>query len=157
MTLLERYWSKVAKGDGCWEWIGARKSGPFPYGLYRLDGRWVRAHRVSYEDAIGPIPPGLNVCHKCDNPPCVRPDHLFVGTTLDNVRDKIAKGRDFTPFRGQVQRGELNRAAKLTENDVSAIRAAVAAGERQKDIAARYGMDRANVSQIVRGFSWKHV
>lgn len=87
----EHFWARVLKTDGCWEWQAGCSSGG--YGTYAVK-RWPhRAHRVSYALTYGPIPPGMLVCHHCDNKRCVRPDHLFLGTTLDNVRDKLAKGR----------------------------------------------------------------
>jgi DNA-binding CsgD family transcriptional regulator len=88
----ERFWRKVRKGEECWEWTGFRVP-PLGYGRFRLNDEQTWAHRVSWELTFGPIPEGLQVCHRCDNPPCVRPDHLFLGTPLDNVRDMIGKGR----------------------------------------------------------------
>lgn len=87
----ERFWSKVQKGEGCWEWQGRRF--PFGYGAFYLEGQWNGAHRASWRVHFGEIPDGLWVLHRCDNPPCVRPDHLFLGTHLDNVRDMCRKGR----------------------------------------------------------------
>jgi hypothetical protein len=95
-SLLRRFWQRVAKGDGCWEWTGKRdKNG---YGrVYLGGGREARregfAHRVSYTIHFGPIPDGLDVLHHCDAPRCVRPDHFFLGTQTDNMRDMDAKGR----------------------------------------------------------------
>ncbi len=86
-----RFWQKVQKGDGCWEWQGSRNK--LGYGITSLRGRAIRAHRVSWEIVNGPIPDGLLVCHRCDNPACVRPDHLFLGTQIDNLRDMRTKGR----------------------------------------------------------------
>jgi hypothetical protein len=86
-----RFWPKVAKSDGCWEWMGSRKE--TGYGLFTLDSRTSSAHRFSYSLAFGSIPAGMEVCHHCDNPPCVRPDHMFLGTHSDNMRDRFAKGR----------------------------------------------------------------
>lgn len=87
-----RYFTEIADPDACWEWQGARRVRG--YGKFSTWGRRsVVASRYAWERAFGPIPPGLQVCHRCDNPPCVRPSHLFVGTQLDNVRDQAAKGR----------------------------------------------------------------
>lgn len=88
-----RFWTSVKSSAGCWEWMKGR-SDERGYGVTADVGRKLQAHRASWELHYGPIPEGLFVCHKCDNPPCVRPDHLFLGTHLDNMRDMIAKGRD---------------------------------------------------------------
>lgn len=92
-TTTDRFWAKVKKSDACWEWQGGRL--PHGYGrivISRKEGA-VRAHRFSWELHFGPIPDGMVICHRCDNPPCVRPDHLFVGTQSDNMRDCVNKGR----------------------------------------------------------------
>jgi hypothetical protein len=112
-------------------------------------GRHRRAHRVSYELAYGPIPEGLLVCHRCDNPPCVRPDHLFLGTNLDNMRDARAKGRNV--------HGETHPTAKLTLADVLEIRRAYAAREMDTyELAEKYGVRNPAISRIVRGDRWGH-
>jgi hypothetical protein len=89
-STLQRFWAKVAVGPGCWEWTAGTQYG---YGRFVLGGRTFKAHRLSYEISVGVIPDGLKVLHHCDNPPCVNPAHLFVGTHADNVRDREAKGR----------------------------------------------------------------
>lgn len=88
-----RFWAKVNKHtlSGCWEWTGARLK--FGHGIFWTGDRKVVAHRWAYEDAKGPIPPGLIACHHCDNPPCVNPEHIFIGTHKDNSQDAIKKGR----------------------------------------------------------------
>jgi len=93
MTVADRFWSKVQCLPGpCWLWTGTRQHNG--YGRILVDGRMRQAHRVSYELTFGPVPAGLQVCHKCDNPPCVNPDHLFVGTQSDNLFDQGRKGRN---------------------------------------------------------------
>lgn len=95
-TMAKRLWAKVTRSDGCWIWTGATH--PNGYGHLRGEGGvaapFVYAHRAVYELTFGPIPDGLSVCHTCDNPRCVRPDHLWLGTASDNMRDCVAKGRD---------------------------------------------------------------
>jgi hypothetical protein len=157
-AIEERFWSKVRKsdGDGCWEWTGAltaRRRGADGYGQFSADGRRGRAHRVSWEMANGPIPAGMYVCHRCDNPPCVNPAHLFLGTEKDNAADMARKGRS----RNNPVLGERHFRAKLTAAGVLAIRARRAAGESDSAIAADIGISRPAVNRIGRGVSWAHV
>jgi len=102
--------------SGCWEW--ARSRAPNGYGRLKIGTRTVYAHRAAWTLHFGPIPPGLFVCHRCDNPPCVRPDHLFLGTSADNVRDSIEKGRwgHRRPPRLHCGRGHERIAANLQPN-----------------------------------------
>jgi len=88
----ERFWKKVGQEEGCWEWT-ASGDGIYGYGHLVIAGRIEKAHRVSWEIHHGPISPGLWVLHECDNPPCVRPDHLFLGTAATNAADRNRKGR----------------------------------------------------------------
>lgn len=152
-----RFWAKVAKGDGCWEWQGARRR----YGVVQIDGRPQSAHRVSYELAFGSIPAGLLVCHTCDNPPCVRPDHLFLGASADNVADAEAKGRrtygdrHWTRLR-PMPRGEANRSARLTQRQVDEIRAQYVRGVTSiRDLAAAYGVSKSTIGYVVTGETWR--
>lgn len=90
---IDRFWDKVHLSDGCWEWTAAK--GNFGYGVAWFGGRLQKAHRVSWQLAHeSDIPPGMFICHRCDNPACVRPDHLFLGTATDNARDMVRKGRN---------------------------------------------------------------
>ena len=141
-TIASRLWAQIDRGtpSECWPWGGHRSSG---YGVICRK----KAHRVVYEVMYGPIPPGLNVLHRCDNPPCCNPAHLFLGTQAANVRDMIAKGRD------RKCHGERHRCAKLSAADVAALRAA-AKVERTSKLAAQFGISPGHVRKIVRGANW---
>lgn len=91
MKTQDEFWRNVRKTDGCWEWLGGRLH--WGYGSVKWNGRTTRAHRLAWTFVNGPIQPGMNLLHKCDNPPCVRPDHLMLGTLRDNTQDSIVKGR----------------------------------------------------------------
>ena len=145
-AIEDRFWEKVQKSDGCWLWIGGRDSRG--YGAFKAE-RMTKAHRYSWELHFGKIQNGLFVLHRCDNPPCVCPDHLFLGTHLENMADMRAKDRS--------HRGERQYMARLTERAVREIRAAAARGENYGEIAKRFGVCRANVSQVVLRNTWKHV
>lgn len=111
--VMERFWSKVRIGDGCWEWQATRLPRGYGQFQFKLDGgKWRHhgAHRVAWMLERGPIPPGVQVCHRCDNPRCVRPSHLFLGTAADNVRDMDRKGRRVSPL-GPRPRAEEHHAA----------------------------------------------
>jgi hypothetical protein len=117
-----------------------------------------RAHRFSWVLHHGAIPKGLDVLHRCDNPSCVRPDHLFLGTALDNGRDMASKGRSGATIHPEkISRGESRPASKLTEKDVVDIRKLYAEGKTQKEISQKYNVTSALISGIVRRIGWKHV
>ena len=147
--LAVRFWAKVDQSGPCWLWTGYRDR--WGYGVASRDKRAILAHRLAYELTYGPIPAGQVVCHRCDNPACVRPDHLWLGTPLDNERDKIAKGRKHT------QRGARNSRAKLTAQDVTAIRAAHDAGQNADALASAYGVTAYTIHDIVTFRSWRHL
>lgn len=88
-----RFWSKVNRTDTCWLWTAGKNN--HGYGTFKLNDKPRKAHRIAYELSVGPIPHGLNVLHHCDNPPCVNPNHLFIGTQEDNVRDMTFKSRHY--------------------------------------------------------------
>lgn len=147
-TLAEYFWEYVEKTDTCWWWTGIIHSNG--YGRFWLNDTRFYAHRVSYELNCGPIPPGYFVCHHCDNPLCVRPDHLFLGTPQENVADSVAKGRS--------ARGEKNAHTKLTEEDVIAIRETYAAGGiTHRELAHQYNVSRKSIGDIINRRRWKHV
>lgn len=146
-----RFWSKVHRSEGCWEWTGAHSA--CGYGQLRSRGVTYYAHRVSMQIAGVGLDESTWVLHHCDNPPCVRPDHLFLGTPKDNSQDMNSKGRG----RGKPHPGETNCNAKLTEREVFEIRSLYAEGQRQVDLARRFGVTQANISIIVRGQGWAHL
>lgn len=143
MSYAGRFWAKVEKGD-CWEWRASREA--FGYGVFTVDGRRELAHRVAWRLIMGDIPDGMCVLHRCDNPPCVNPAHLFLGNRRDNQRDMARKGRS--------THGAKNSTAKLTSRTAAAILRRVRSGERQKDAAARYGVTQSLVSRLVNGKIW---
>jgi len=158
-----RFWSKVRKSATCWNWIATKNADG--YGNFRSGSRVLKAHRVSYELTHGPIPEGLFICHHCDNPACVNPSHLFLGTNRDNVVDMYSKGRGNSP-RGKrhgaythperLSRGERHGMAKLDDDKVRAIRI-LAVEYMQTDIARHFGIGGSAMSAIVRGRTWTHV
>lgn len=158
-AILPRFWRKVDKTttpDGCWTW----KASCYPdgYGQFKIGNRNNRAPRVSFELAYGPIPAGLLVCHRCDNPLCVRPDHLFLGTVKENSLDMVAKGR--APDGSTLPRmmGEDNPRAKLTAAQVSEIRSLHAAGGVTfTRLAVEYGVSSVLIAKIVHRDIWKSV
>jgi hypothetical protein len=143
--------------SGCWIWMGHIPDGG--YGQFRIDpkaSRAIPAHRASWEIHRGPIPTGLIVCHHCDNRACVNPDHLFIGTYTDNMRDASRKGRmNWKPGeRRNLPIGSAHHSAKINEIDVAAIRASK---ERGIALAKRYGLAPTTISKIRRSLGWKHV
>lgn len=164
------FWSHVEKSETCWLWMANRNRG---YGRAKLRRRSIFAHRVAWVIAHGPIPDGLCVLHHCDNPPCVRPDHLWLGTDLDNQRDRWAKGRGITPEQFAAirhPRGDdhprrkhpelwpARSHSKLTENQVRSIRAEYAAGGvTQQALADRYGVYQTLISQIILRQTWRNL
>ena len=127
-------------GSLCIEWIGSRDRDG-----YGKVGRSLRAHRVAYEAANGPIPPGLFVCHRCDNPPCVNPEHLFLGTPKENKHDAMTKGR--------VPIGDRHYHASLSNRDVAEIKRRRTAGEGVSHLAREFGTSKQHVSRIALGQS----
>jgi hypothetical protein len=152
--IADRFWEKVAKAgpDECWLWTACKKRrGYGAIGRGAGTGRAI-AHRLSWELHNGPVPDGLCVCHNCpggDNPSCVNPAHLFLGTNADNSADMIAKGRS--------NRGEKNPQAKANYGMVAELRRRWAAGGvTQRDLAAEFGLSRAMTCLILSGKRWNH-
>jgi hypothetical protein len=143
----------------CKLWTGAKKVNG--YGQCTIEGKTFYVHRLAWEEAYGPIPDGLCVCHFCDVPACINPHHLFLGTHTDNMRDMVAKGRQATGERhgfynnGRLRAGEKNTQAKLTWDDIALIRLFSAAGATQPFIAKRYDVSQQSVSNIVTGKKWR--
>ena len=122
-------------------------------GGYGITGRRKRAHRVAWEKAFGEIPDGLHVLHRCDNPPCVNPEHLFLGTHADNMRDMCDKGRR----KGGAPTGEKNQLSKLRAADVIEMRNLSARGVRDATLARLYGVVQSTVYSILTNRTWRHV
>jgi len=154
--IIDRFWSCVDKGGDCWLWT----SGTWPtgYGRFYVDKQQYFSQRISYALTHGSCPPDKMVCHKCDNPPCVNPDHLFLGSGFDNMRDMVSKGRVARGGNhGEWVSGEKNHRAKLVASQIVEIRRLRAAGAECKDIAKKFGIHRTNVSLIANGQRWKHI
>lgn len=183
-TTAERictFWSKVDKSNGddaCWLWTGSVRG--YGYGQFWFNSRNRPTHRISWELAHGEIPDGLLVCHRCDNPICVNPKHLFLGTQQDNIDDKTRKGRqaigdrngvythpEKRPFGERNARythpentahGEAHGRHKLTELQVREIRQLyIEKGISQRQLARMFGITKTHVRRIVRGENWKHI
>lgn len=153
---LARFWAKVdrRKDDECWPWTGSLSFVTTGYGQMGGPGRRpLKTHRVSWELHFGPIPADLHVLHRCDNPPCVNPSHLFLGTDADNMADMVAKGR----AGGKIFHGEANAAARLTAQQVRELRRRVENGETQRSMAKEFGISTRTVNLIVLRKAWKHV
>lgn len=187
MPLKERFFSHINKREdtGCWEWTGSDNNKG--YGTITIQGVKKSTHRLSWELHNGPIPDNMCVCHKCDNPPCCNPDHLFLGTKKDNMHDCSEKNRakggglsgelhpmygrrgELSPIYGRKHaeeskvimsdkaRGEKNSSAKLTENDVIAIRQMVESGSSYPQIASIFNVSTASVCNIIKRKNWQHV
>lgn len=147
-TLEERFFSKINKiENGCWEWNGAKNEQG--YGKLGIDYKVYSAHRVSYELHYKKIPNNVFVCHKCDNPSCCNPKHLFLGTHKQNMFDRNSKNRQL--------KGIQMPLAKLSEEDVIEIKNLLLSGMKQKDIAQKYNIHSSIISEIKNNKTWKHI
>lgn len=159
---IARFWAKVDRTDDCWLWRGFCL--PKGYGTITIRTKNHYAHRMAYEIVKGTIPPGLLVCHTCDTPSCVNPEHLFLGTHRDNFADMISKGRSATGEKHGLAkhperrpRGTTHGMAKLRDSDIHAIRTAHTTGITLTTIAAQYGVCIQTISNIVHRKKWRHV
>src|SRR6185503_13164373 len=134
--LNPRFWAKVEQTPTCWVWKGAQTKG---YGQFNASGRHGYSHRFSWEWHFGEIPKGMLVCHKCDNPLCVNPNHLFLGTQKDNIHDCISKGR----ARRGVSRGVRNGSSKLTDALALKARRLYSHGYTVREIAPMIGVSKS--------------
>jgi hypothetical protein len=158
------FWDHVVKGDGCWEWQGAHRG--IGYGRAVVNRASVAAHRRAWELTYGPIPKGLYVRHRCDNPPCIRPEHLELGTQQDNINDAKRRGRRAVGLRHpshlnpRLRQGENHGAHVLTETDVLNIRTLAANGFKRGDLtrlAEQYGVTKTSIWGVANGRSWRHL
>jgi hypothetical protein len=144
---IDRFMRKVKSSDGCWEWQGTHDS--HGYGMFQSENVRAKAHRWAWTLLVGPIPDGMAVLHKCDNPPCVRPDHLFLGTNAENMADASAKGR--TAF------GNRNPCAKLNPEKVREIRRLHSEGRSYRSLAKEFGVDLRAVKCAIERVTWRRV
>jgi len=177
LSVEQRLWPRLVKGDGCWEWPGDRNTEG--YGRICIGNQKRYTHRTAWELTNGPIPLGMFVCHRCDNPPCCNPEHLFLGTAIDNNRDMKEKGRaargDASGMRKHpekipcgdrngarthpesILRGEGRWNAKLSEADVLMMRQRHRAGEASANIARELNINVGTVRDAVAGRTWSHI
>jgi len=152
MTMGQRFGSKVQRGSGAGCWIWTAHTNQYGYGVFWVNRECgdMLAHRAAWLIYKGQHPGSADVCHTCDNPKCVNPDHLFLGSAADNMRDCAAKGR--------IPRGSSRPNAKLDENDVRNIRDVYRGGGISKAALARYfQVDASLISRVVGGSRWEHV
>lgn len=143
-----RFWKYVKKANGCWKWTGSKDN--HGYGQIRIAvNRCEKAHRISWEIHNGPIPEGLWVLHKCDNPECCNPEHLFTGTLQDNIMDMVKKGRQ--------SKGSAKKISKLSESTVEQLRIDRKSGMSYSQLAIKYGVSVATAFNAANHKTWKHV
>ena len=156
-TLVGWFWASVHRcPNGCWEWQRERsRRGGYGMVRYKTGGRvkWTGAHRIAYQLCIEPVTRDVCVLHICDNPPCVRPDHLFVGSRGDNNRDTAAKGR----HRSKGLCGSSAPCARLTEGQVIEMRQRYCSGESASAIARDMGVTPQHAARVCAGLSWRHL
>ena len=148
-TVSERFWAFVDKSDGCWLWNGSLNNKGYGEIGGDAGGPNVLAHRASWKIHFGELPNNVGVLHRCDNPRCVNPSHLFLGTQKVNMLDCKAKGR--------TTLGERNRHAKLTNENILEIRSMADAGMLQTEIARLFNISASTISMIVNKKHWSHI
>jgi hypothetical protein len=152
---MARFWNLVAKsrpGD-CWEWQSYKTC--LGYGLFIVSRKRYYAHRVSYFLTRSEIPQEMCVLHRCDNPGCVNPDHLFLGTHKDNTQDMLAKGR--RPHHHYRKDGFRGHAKKLNIDKIREIRATFVPCGNIRELAEKYGVSKSFIHRIIKGIAWKGV
>lgn len=175
-TFEIRFWNKVnkfgpvpetRKGIGaCWIWLGGKNLPPsLPYGRVKKDGIEYKSHRMSWILTFGNIESGMCVCHRCDNPSCVNPKHLFLGTMADNIADRDSKGRTAKGINSgsvrhpeKLPRGEKHKNSKLTESDIKTIRSLYRPHKfGAHRISNLYSMSKPSIFSIIKRETWAHV
>ena len=151
-TIESRFWSKVNKlsPEECWPWIGAKSS--WGYGNFRFRKKPWPAHRVVWVLNHGEIPKGMYICHKCDNPPCCNPDHLFMGTPKENTADMFNKGYNHNHLRGSN-----HPLARFNENEILEIKKLLHHGVKQTHIARMFNTRQSHISKIKRNEIWGYL
>lgn len=156
---ISSFISRTRQSDsGCIEWIGSVSGSVLKYGRFCIGKLEFKSHRVSWVINFGEIPEGMLVCHHCDNPICVNPDHLFIGDHFDNQRDCQKKfRRKFNTNPRPSTQGEKHVRAKITTQDVLEIRELRSNGYTYKDLAKKFNLGKTTISHITKKRNWKHV
>lgn len=150
-SIREQVWDRVkVTPSGCWEWQGARdKKG---YGSVRVKGKTRRVHRLAWELTYGGVPVSLLVCHRCDNPPCINPEHLLAQTSKENTMDMERRIR----YKGRFKIGRIPENRKFTPAKISAIRRKYRTGTcTQKELAAKHSTSQGHISNIITERAWQ--
>lgn len=151
LTDIEKFWFQVNKTESCWNWKASKDGGGYGICVTHKYGR-DKAHRISYKEFYGRIPEGMFVCHTCDNPACVNPQHLFLGTNQDNINDKVIKNRQSRLY------GKANGRATMSKESVIALRDDYSSGKYSyRDLVIKYGIKQTQVARIIKRESWSWV